>query len=70
VKRIHANRFVVLPKRWVVERIFAWLGNFWRLSKDYEVKTTHSEAMIYLAASALMFRRLAKPPEFYFHSLL
>ena len=60
VHRIHAHRFAVLPKRWIVERTFAWLGNFRRLSKDYEVKTTHSEAMIYLAASALMLRRLAK----------
>ena len=46
--------------RWIVERTFAWLGNFRRLSKDYEVKTSHSEAMIYLAASALMLRRLTK----------
>jgi putative transposase len=60
VKRIHPHRFVVLPKRWVVERTFAWLGNFRRLSKDYEVKTAHSEAMIYLAASALMLRRLTQ----------
>ncbi len=60
VKRIHAHRFVVLPKRWIVERTFAWLGNFRRLSKDYKVKPTHSEAMIYLAASALMLRRLSK----------
>jgi putative transposase len=60
VKMIHAHRFVVLPKRWVVERTFAWLGNFRRLSKDYEVKTAHSEAMIYLAASSLRLRRLAK----------
>ena len=60
VKRIHPHRFVVLPKRWLVERTFAWLGNFRRLSKDYEAKTAHSEAMIYLASSALMLRRLAK----------
>jgi len=60
VKRIHPHRFVILPKRWVVERTFAWLGNFRRLAKDYETKPAHSEAMIYLAASAIMLRRLAK----------
>lgn len=60
VKRIHAHRFTVLHKHWVVEHTFAWLGNFRRLAKDYEVKTAHSEAMIYLAAAALTLRRLAK----------
>ncbi|MSU71707.1 MAG: hypothetical protein EXS43_05120 [Opitutus sp.] len=60
MQKIHPHRFVVLPKRWIVERTFAWLGNFRRLSKDSEVKPTHSEAMIYLAASALMLRRLTK----------
>ena len=51
--------FQVLPKRWIVERTFAWLGKFRRLSKDYEVKTSHSEAFLYLAASKLMLQRLA-----------
>lgn len=60
IPKIHPDRFEVLPKRWVVERTFSWLGNFRRLSKDYEVKTSHSEAMIYVAATALMARRLAK----------
>jgi putative transposase len=60
VKRIHPHRFVILPKRWIVERTFAWLGNFRRLAKDYETKPSHSEAMIYLAASHLMLRRLGK----------
>lgn len=55
-----AEGFHLLPKRWVVERTFAWLGNFRRLSKDYEVKTSHSEAIIYLASTALLARRLAK----------
>ena len=55
-----AKGFHLLPKRWVVERTFAWLGNFRRLSKDYEVKTSHSEAIIYLASTALLTRRLAK----------
>ena len=46
--------------RWKVERLFAWLGNFRRLAKDYEVKTTHSEAVIYISSAHLLSRRLAK----------
>jgi len=60
VNKIHRHRFEVLPMRWVVERTFAWLGNFRRLSKDYEVKTAHSEAVIYLASCSILIRRLAK----------
>jgi len=55
-----AQGFHLLPKRWVVERTFAWLGNFRRLSKDYEVKPAHEEAIIYLASTSLLSRRLAK----------
>ncbi|MHA2303609.1 MAG: IS5 family transposase [Candidatus Thorarchaeota archaeon] len=51
--------FQVLPRRWVVERTFAWLGDYRRLSKDYEVLTETSEAMIYAAMVRLMVRRLA-----------
>lgn len=51
--------FVLLPKRWVVERTFSWLGHFRRLSKDYEYLPTRSEAMIYAAMVHLMLRRLA-----------
>ena len=50
--------FKVLPRRWVVERTFGWLGRYRRLSKDYEYLTRSSEAMIYLATIHLMVRRL------------
>ena len=50
--------FVLLPKRWVVERTFAWLNGYRRLSKDYEATTASSEARIKLAAIQLMLRRL------------
>lgn len=51
--------FQVLPRRWVVERTFAWLGRNRRLSKDYEVLPETTEAWMYLAMSTLMVRRLA-----------
>ena len=51
--------FEVIPWRWVVERTFAWLGTFRRLSKDYEVTCSSSESMIYVASIHLLLRRLA-----------
>jgi len=50
--------FIVLPKRWIVERTFAWLGNHRRLSKDYERYPKTSETMIQIAMIRLMLRRL------------
>ena len=50
--------FEPLPKRWVVERTFAWLGRYRRLSKDYEYSPRNSETMIYLAMINLMIHRL------------
>ena len=51
--------FVVLPRRWVVERPFAWLTQSRRLGKDYERLPVSSEAMISIAMTRLMLRRLA-----------
>ena len=51
--------FVVLPKRWIVERTFGWLNRYRRLSKDYEGRLDSSEAMILIAMINLMSRRLA-----------
>ena len=51
--------FEVVPWRWVVERAFAWLGTYRRLSKDYEFFTHPSESMIYLASIHRLLKRLA-----------
>lgn len=51
--------FQVLPRRWVVERTFAWLGRYRRLSKDYEHCTLSSEGTIYVASIHTMLQRLA-----------
>ena len=52
--------FAVLPRRWVVERSFAWIGRYRRLSKEYEALTATSEAMIWAAFGGTMLRRLVK----------
>jgi putative transposase len=51
--------FQVRPKRWVIERTFAWLGKWRRLSKDYEALPEVSENLIYIAMIHLMLRRLS-----------
>ena len=51
--------FQVLPRRWVAERTFAWLGRYRRLSKDYERLLQTSECLIYLAMTRILARRLA-----------
>ncbi len=51
--------FVVLPRRWVIERTCAWLTQSRRLSKDYDVLPASSAAMMYIAMTRLMIRRLA-----------
>jgi transposase len=50
--------FIVQPKRWIVERTFAWLGNSRRLSKDYEGDPKTSEFIICLTMTRLMLKRL------------
>lgn len=55
-----AKGFLLLPKRWIVERTFAWLGRYRRLSKDYEYLPRTSETMIHVAMIHLMVRRLAR----------
>lgn len=53
--------FQVIPKRWIVERTFAWLNNFRRMSKDYEHNPKTSENIIYINMISLMLRKLAAP---------
>ena len=53
--------FVVIPRRWVVERSLGWLGRWPRLSRDYEELPEVSEAMVTLAMIRLMLHRLAHP---------
>ena len=55
-----AKKFVVLPKRWVVERTFAWLGRCRRLAKDWECLNRRARAFLMLASIRLMLRRLAR----------
>ena len=58
--RSEQGKMKVVPRRWVVERTFAWLGRNRRLSKDYEALPASSEAFIYLAMIRLMLKRLNK----------
>ena len=63
VKRTNDVRgFVVLPRRWVVERTFGWLARHRRLVRDYERRPDHHEAMIWWATTAIMTRQLDLPP--------
>ena len=57
-KKATGGRFKVLPKRWIVERTFAWLQNFRRLSKDYEKTIRMSKAMILMCAIVITIRKL------------
>jgi putative transposase len=69
VKRSDQERgFKVVPKRWVVERTFGWLGRYRRSSKDYEVLPETSEAMIQMAMIHVMVRRLEPTRQYYLDS--
>ena len=60
VAKTHDKGFVVLPKRWIVERTFGWLGRSRRLSKDYEALCETVETWILIAMISLMTKRLAR----------
>jgi putative transposase len=59
LRPVGVKGFVVLPKRWILERTFAWLGRYRRHSKDYERTTMSSEAFTYIAMISLLSKRLA-----------
>jgi putative transposase len=58
LRPVGVRGYVHLPKRWIVERTFGWLGRYRRLSKDYEQNPRSSEAWIYIAMSHRMVRFL------------
>jgi transposase len=61
VKRNEMHRFVVLPKRWIVERTLAWISRCRRLTKDFERHARKAAAVVRLAMIRLMLRRLTAP---------
>ena len=61
VSRRNPHAFEILPRRWVVERTFAWISKHRRTVRDYETLPASHEAMILWAMIALMARRLAQP---------
>lgn len=58
VKRTEKKKWDILPKRWIVERTFAWLNNSRRLSKDYEITTRSAEAMVMVSHIHTLLKRL------------
>jgi len=60
LRPVGLKKFIVLPKRWIVERTFSWLARNRRHSRDYEKTTTSSESFIYIAMIHLMLKRLEK----------
>ena len=59
VKRSDLHKFVVLPKRWIVERTFAWISRYRRLARDFERYAATVAAFVRLAMIRIMLRRLA-----------
>jgi transposase len=62
VKRSEVGKFVVLPKRWIVERTIAWLNRCRRLAKDWECLTCNALAFLRWASVRFMLRRLCQTP--------
>lgn len=52
--------FTILPRRWVAERTFAWIGRYRRMSKDYEYKIQTSKIMLFLCLTRTFLKRLSK----------
>jgi len=61
VKRNELHKFVVLPKRWIVERTLAWISHNRRLARDFERYARSVAALVRLAMIRLMLRRLTRP---------
>jgi len=61
VKRTDLHRFVVLPRRWIVERTFAWISRNRRLARDFERYSNSVAAFIRLAMIRIMLKRLTRP---------
>ena len=61
VKRTDAHRFVILPKRWIVERTLAWISRNRRLARDFERYARTVAAFVRLAMIRLMLKRLTRP---------
>ena len=61
VKRSDAHNFVVLPKRWIVERTLAWISRNRRLARDFERYSRTVAAFVRLAMIRIMLRRLTQP---------
>ncbi len=61
VRRCDLHRFVVLPKRWIVERSFAWISRNRRLTRDFERYARTVAAFVRLAMIRIMLKRLTKP---------
>jgi transposase len=57
-EKIIPKEWRVIPKRWIVERTFAWLNNSRRLSKDYEITTSSSRAMVIISHIHTLLKRL------------
>jgi putative transposase len=58
VKRNELHKFVILPKRWIIERTNAWMYGAKRLAKECERKIIHQESMIYLRMAQILWRRV------------